>query len=980
MCCMGDMAHMAGTSDALVTNSPRSKRARAVNFREIAGVISRRPPGAGARAAEQALALLVSGEVSSQNAAAAALGISKGQLSVAKTHQMPPHFKFNQQPTERVTVCEVTYTKELSCGDERLMPLAEKKARAARNYRRKMAALREAARRGSEADTSTTAGGADLVGAEQSNQQTCAGLDEAEMGCSEHELDGAEGELTELGGAEAALWEQLEALNGWQASACDTAFASGAASHGALTRQILGHDHGPVERRTRSHEPHEWAALTPAQRLNTNQHNTACVCARCGASRGFDVELGRAHSLQDGSCAMYGANDFMDHEVSCAVLMAEDLMDTHGWRGAIAIPRCHRCVFELALTGSAARSEVAALFVWRQELDLNLAVTRVTASALRLPYVEPAPELYVDTGSGAHELRLGKASVFVVLSKEDALLGCKGLRRLWYSALTPELLEGYKPLVVDEKLVINTAAEAVAMGTERRAVGQEWAEHAAKRGEVMLVIVEAEPEGHRAAAAAATALREGHGSTMEHVDALRKVLRECAGTSLILLPSGAGMNADTEALANRAEAQALGLSPEALSRSRFDRTGAASGIMDAEHVVERLGQSSLVQSEAARKWGSEVEFLAPTDCTGGVRSAAMSYIASEKARPRARKGKGSSDTESQRLSLDGPNQPRLKRVCNSVRGAHLQAKELQVLERNSGYMERVRLPQMQNACDCLLTLRHHGFGGAPLGARACALHVHGHGHHTYGTTRCVRPSGNSSSSPIAKATSTMVRVIKECGSIAGGVAYMARNTITSFNIGALPVHVDGVKGAREPTAELCTTRWAAALRHLSTENKVAELAAARVAQPLLAMSVWLRHGLSLDVAPASGLAIASGTEEEHGVPEPLPDAGGRDLERGFTRSLAQSLRPDEATTDDAPCFDVNYQRRPGMRPRHATDGPRQAAGTGRTHQATHRPHRSEAARAAPNRLDPGRQPQPVQPQGAVVRRRDRRGNRTGLAF
>ena len=149
---MGDMAHMAGTSDALVTNSPRSKRARGVNFRELSGVISRRPPGAAALAAEQALALLVSGEVSSQNAAAAALGISKVQLSVAKTDQMPPYFKFNQQQTERVTVCEVTYTKELSCGDERLMPLAAKKARTARNYRRKMAALREAARRGCEAE------------------------------------------------------------------------------------------------------------------------------------------------------------------------------------------------------------------------------------------------------------------------------------------------------------------------------------------------------------------------------------------------------------------------------------------------------------------------------------------------------------------------------------------------------------------------------------------------------------------------------------------------------------------------------------------------------------------------------------------------------------------------------------------------------------------------------------------------------------
>ena len=50
-----------------------------------------------------------------------------------------------------------------------------------------MAALREAARRGS-ADTSTTAEGGDLAGAEQSSQQMCAGLDEAEMGGSEHEL------------------------------------------------------------------------------------------------------------------------------------------------------------------------------------------------------------------------------------------------------------------------------------------------------------------------------------------------------------------------------------------------------------------------------------------------------------------------------------------------------------------------------------------------------------------------------------------------------------------------------------------------------------------------------------------------------------------------------------------------------------------------------------------------------------------------
>ena len=146
VCSIGDMARMVGTSDALMTNSHRSKRARGVNFRELSGVKSRRAPGAGAAAAEQALALLHSGEVSSQAAAAAALGISQGQLSALKTQHRPAYSKFNQQPTRLVTVCGVTYTHELSYGDETHMPTTEKAARASRNYRRKMAAFREAAR------------------------------------------------------------------------------------------------------------------------------------------------------------------------------------------------------------------------------------------------------------------------------------------------------------------------------------------------------------------------------------------------------------------------------------------------------------------------------------------------------------------------------------------------------------------------------------------------------------------------------------------------------------------------------------------------------------------------------------------------------------------------------------------------------------------------------------------------------------------
>ena len=232
----------------------------------------------------------------------------------------------------------------------------------------------------------------------------------------------------------------------------------------------------------------------------------------------------------------------------------------------------------------------------------------------------------------------------------------------------------------------------------------------------------------------------------------------------------------------------------------------------------------------------------------------------------------------------------------------------------------------------------------------------------------------------------MARVIKECGSIAGGVGYMARNTIASLNLGALAIHVDGAKGAREPTAELCTTRWAASLRHLASASKVAQLAAAREAQPLLAMCIWLRQGVALDVAPASGLAIAAGTEGEHGVPEPLPDADGRDLERGYTRSLAQSLRPDEATTDDAPSYDVDYERRTGMRPRNATQ-PRQAApGAPGARQGARRPQRTNAARAPPNRLDPGHQAGARQahraaaPRAAAVGGPNRVNRKTGVAY
>ena len=117
---------------------------------------------------------------------------------------------------------------------------------------RKMAALREAVRRqqaASEATVSTMP-----ATGEQPTQQACAcaELGQAELhGAADDGPDEVEGELAELGGAEAALWQQVDALNSRAASGCAAANGSGDASHGALSlkKKILGQCNGHVERR-----------------------------------------------------------------------------------------------------------------------------------------------------------------------------------------------------------------------------------------------------------------------------------------------------------------------------------------------------------------------------------------------------------------------------------------------------------------------------------------------------------------------------------------------------------------------------------------------------------------------------------------------------------------------------------------------------------------------------------------------------------
>ena len=421
-------------------------------------------------------------------------------------------------------------------------------------------------------------------------------------------------------------------------------------------------------------------------------------------------------------------------------------------------------------------------------------------------------------------------------------------------------------------------------------------------------------------------------------------------------------------MANRVEAQAFGLEPERLHHQFFDREGAASGYVDAETAEELIGASKHVRSQAAAEWGQDLDFMAATDTNGGTRTVAMSYISGERAK--ARKRRSAEREGSTQLSGDGPGQPRLIRVHNAMRGVHITGPALDEMRQNEDYMKAVRTRQAVNTAECLLTLRELGYGGAPLG-----------------------DGGNS---PLAKASSTVARICKEHDTFEQAGFALGGTTIASFNMGPPNIHRDSVSAGREPTAELVTTRWAQMLSAVPLAQRAALLAAARQHQPYLSMSVWLRRSLTMDITPGRGLGIVPGTEEDHAVPVPLRSAcGDGDLERGLTRSLAQSLRPDDAAQDDAPSFEDSYERRSGLRERPhrgtgggdgaangdaatdsrrrrqrgppesaatalvaATGGPRQAAGGGQ--QPPQR--QGGRVRAAPNRLDPNPRAAPVQQQ------------------
>ena len=141
--------------------------------------------------------------------------------------------------------------------------------------------------------------------------------------------------------------------------------------------------------------------------------------------------------------------------------------------------------------------------------------------------------------------------------------------------------------------------------------------------------------------------------------------------------------------------------------------------------------------------------------------------------------------------------------------------------------------------------------------------------------------------------------------------------------------------------------WAHALRTLSREEQAGTLLAARANQLLLSISLWLRRSIGIDVVPCADVVVSAGTEDEHGVPTPAPYAewSEKEMERGLTRSWAQSLRPDDECQYDKPTLEpIGTPRRTGLRAVGGAAGgaprARPARGAPRERPAEDRPQRA----------------------------------------
>ena len=575
--------------------------------------------------------------------------------------------------------------------------------------------------------------------------------------------------------------------------------------------------------------PNEHAGL---RAVSATVRNTVCRCKGCGYKCPFGLHLGRAHTFEHKQTTMWGASHFEAHPVADMLMQAAALLEEHKW-GEIVIPFCDRDFLDNALRGSSMRAEEAAAHSWREAcLDRTAAAAKM--SAVELPFVEAAPLMSIAFANGTEDIP-GVALAFLCLDRANVLEASAALRDLWAHNLTPGLMEGYDPIVLSEEVLLRVVANATINGDHcmPMAPGERQAAQRIEHEDMGLVVCQMDSATLDAVRVAARAAAAGSASAVE-VAVMRDGLTRSAVSHLLAVRGGV-LDGPAQEVARCSEAGAFKMKPDKVADHSFCRAGAAAGMFHEASVAERLTQHADVRERASRPWAEHMGFIAPSDTSRGCKSVAMRYIADEdgRARKRKRQGRGGS-SDSTSMVGDSANQPRYVCLYPPVRGVELDAAALEQLSADEAYMQHVRKPQQSVAGRALLTLLHLNYGMEVL-------------------------SAGQATNPFETSAVTWLRVCSEVETFDEACGYFAGGTRASVVLQPLAMHVDGVARRKRsrPGVEILTTRWSNLAHGWTDQERAAEMAAARCMQPYVAMSMWLRTSIALDVRPCRGLALVA---------------------------------------------------------------------------------------------------------------------------
>ena len=299
---------------------------------------------------------------------------------------------------------------------------------------------------------------------------------------------------------------------------------------------------GAVEDPTEA--PNELAGL---RGISEATRDTTCRCVNCGYTCAFGLQLGRAKTFECKQSSMWGASSFERHPVAKMIMIAATLLEEHGWQ-ELKIPYCDRDFLDGALRGSSARAEAAALHAWEQAA-LDRTARAATASAVELPFVEPAPCMPVRLADGSVEHVMGVPLGFVCVDRKHVLDASAALRELWGHELTPEVVKGYTPLSLNEETVLRVVASATIRGDHCApiAIGERQAAQWMERDGLAVAVCQMDSVTLDSVRAAARRAAAGTGTAHE-VALIRASLRTSA-VSHILAPCGGRLDRLAEEVA-----------------------------------------------------------------------------------------------------------------------------------------------------------------------------------------------------------------------------------------------------------------------------------------------------------------------------------------------------------------------------------------------------------------------------------------------